>query len=100
MIRLRSKDGHELDAYLARPVGAVKGALVVALLAVAIALQTLQQSEAFSSSGRQVTARRLLPPAFRLAPLRDEGAFFGEIAKLRTRIDGERSQAKADESGR
>ena len=30
MIRLRSRDGHELDAYLARPAGAVKGGLVVA----------------------------------------------------------------------
>src|SRR5262249_44158807 len=28
MIRLRSHDGHELDAYLARPTGAVRGGLV------------------------------------------------------------------------
>lgn len=78
----------------------LKGAVVVTLLAAAIALQTLQQSEAFSNSGRRITVRRLLPPALRLAPLRDEGAFFDEIAKLRTRIDGERSQVKADDSGR
>jgi carboxymethylenebutenolidase len=30
MIRLRSRDGHELDAYLARPTGAMRGGLVVA----------------------------------------------------------------------
>jgi carboxymethylenebutenolidase len=30
MIRLKSRDGHELDAYLARPAGRVRGGLVVA----------------------------------------------------------------------
>jgi hypothetical protein len=78
----------------------LKGALVVTLLAGAIAPRTLRQSEAFSNSGRQVTSRRLMPPALRLVPLRDESAFFDEIAKLRTRIDGERSQARADDPGR
>ena len=78
----------------------LRGALVVTLLAGAIAMQALQQSEAFSNSGRQFTTRRLLPPAFRLAPLRDERAFFDQIGKLKTRIDGERSQARAEDSGR
>jgi hypothetical protein len=56
--------------------------------------------EAFSDSGRQNTARLLMPPALRLAPLRDESAFFGDIAKLRAKIDGDRSQARADEARR
>jgi hypothetical protein len=78
----------------------LKGALVTTLLASAIALQTLQQSEALSNSGRQITSRRLMPPALRLVALRDESAFFGEIAKLRAKLDAERSQARADEPGR
>jgi hypothetical protein len=78
----------------------LKGALVTTLLASAIALQTLQQSEALSNSGRQITSRRLMPPALRLLALRDESAFFGEIAKLRAKLDAERTQARADEPGR
>jgi hypothetical protein len=77
-----------------------KGALVTTLLATAIAVQTLQRSEAFSDSGRQNTASLLMPPALRLVPLRDEGAFFGEIAKLKTTLDGDRTEARADEAGR
>jgi hypothetical protein len=73
-----------------------KGALVTTLLATAIAVQTLQ----FSDSGRQNTASLLMPPALRLAPLHDEGAFFGEIAKLKTTLDGDRTEARADEAGR
>jgi len=77
-----------------------KGALVTTLLATAIAVQTLQRSEAFSDSGRQTTASVLMPPALRLAPLRDEGAFFGEIAKLKETLDGDRTEARTDEAGR
>ena len=78
----------------------LKGALVTTLLAGAIAVQALQQSEAFSDSGRQITPRRLMPPALRIAPLRDENAFFSEIRKLRDRLDGDRTQARADDAGR
>jgi FHA domain len=78
----------------------LKGALVTTLLAGAIAVQTLQQSEAFSDSGRQITSRRLMPPALRIAPLRDQDAFFDEIGKLKTRLDGDRTQARADDAGR
>jgi pSer/pThr/pTyr-binding forkhead associated (FHA) protein len=76
----------------------LKGALVAALLATAISVQALQRSEAFSDSGRQTTARQLMPPEFRLVPLRDESAFFGDIARLKERLDGDRSQARADEA--
>jgi len=77
-----------------------KGALVTALLVTAIAVQTLQRSEAFSDSGRQNTASLLMPPALRLVPLRDENAFFREIAKLKTTLDGDRTEARTDEAGR
>jgi hypothetical protein len=41
-----------------------------------------------------------MPPALRLVPLRDESAFFGEIAKLKTTLDGDRTEARTDEAGR
>jgi Inner membrane component of T3SS, cytoplasmic domain len=78
----------------------LKGTVVTALLATAIAVQTLQQSEAFSDSGRQNTTRQLMPPALRLVPLRDESAFFGKIADLKARLDGDRTETRPAEVGR
>jgi hypothetical protein len=78
----------------------LKGALVTALLAIAVAVQTLQRSEAFSDSGRQNTAHVLMPPELRAVPFRDEAAFFGEIANLKAKLDEDRAQAKPDEAGR
>ncbi len=78
----------------------VKGMLVTALLVAAIAVQTLQRSEALSLSGRQDTAHLLMPPALRLVPLRGENAFFGDVANLKARLDGDRLKAKPDEAGR
>lgn len=77
-----------------------KGALVAMLLVVAIAVQTLQRSEAFSDSGRQTTERLLMPPALRLVSLSDKGAFFGEIAKLKAKLDSDRTKARNDEAHR
>ena len=74
----------------------LKGAIVTTVLATAIAAQTLQRSEAFSDFGRQTTTRLLMPPAFRVVPVRDQGAFFGEIARLKTRIDSDRSEARPE----
>ena len=47
-----------------------------------IAVQTLQQSEVFYNSGRQATLRRLMPPALRLAPLREESVFSSAISPI------------------
>jgi pSer/pThr/pTyr-binding forkhead associated (FHA) protein len=76
----------------------LKGALVTIAFAAVVAVQTLQQSEALSDTGRQNTARRLMPPAFRLAPVRDEGAFFADLARLRAKLDGDRAKGIADEA--
>jgi FHA domain-containing protein len=78
----------------------LKGALVTVLFATIIGVQTLQQSEAFSDAGRRNTARQLFPPALRLAPVRDEGAFFADIAKLRSKLDDDRARGLADEADR
>jgi asparagine N-glycosylation enzyme membrane subunit Stt3 len=76
----------------------LKGAIMVALLVIAIAFQTLQRSEAFSDHGRQYTTHQLMPPAFRAVRLTDQNVFFGEIANLKTRLDGDRVHARPNET--
>jgi FHA domain len=73
-----------------------KGIVVAALLATALAVQTLQRSEALANSGRQGTVHVLLPPALRMVPLRDEGAFLDDITRLKTQLDEDRVQAKSN----
>jgi hypothetical protein len=41
-----------------------------------------------------------MPPKLRAVPFRDEAAFFGEIANLKTKLDRDRAQARPDEAGR
>jgi len=71
-----------------------KGVAVAALLAIAIAVQTVQRSEAVSDFGPQNTARRLLPPALHLGPVRGEGDFFAEIERLKAGLDSDRTPAR------
>jgi pSer/pThr/pTyr-binding forkhead associated (FHA) protein len=78
----------------------VKGGLVTALLATAIAVQTLQRSEAFSDFGRLTTTRLLMPPAFRAVPFQDQNAFFGDVADLKGKLDADRTKVRPDETGR
>jgi hypothetical protein len=77
----------------------LKAAGIAGLLVLVVVVQALQQSEAFYDSGRQTTSRRLLPPSLRLAPLRDESAFFAEIEQLRLRLERDREEAR-DAAGR
>ena len=77
-----------------------KGGLVLALLALAIAIQTVQQFEVINDFGRQNTVRRLLPPALRLVPVRDEKTFFTEIEQLKTQLDRDLAQARATDASR
>jgi hypothetical protein len=74
----------------------LKGALVATLFATVIGVQSVQRSEAFSDFGRQSSFGRLMPPAFRLVPLRDEGAFFGDVSNLKAKLDADRTRASAD----
>jgi hypothetical protein len=78
----------------------LKGAFVTALLITAIAVHTMQRSEAFSDYGRQYTTHQLMPPALRAIPFRDQNAFFGEIAGLKAKLDSDRIQARPAEAGR
>src|SRR5689334_4504759 len=78
-----------------------KGAVVTALLVIAVGVQTLQRSEAFSVSGRQAVAHVLMPPAFRAVRLQDQDSFFGAIANLKAKLDSDRAQAgRPGDSGR
>jgi Inner membrane component of T3SS, cytoplasmic domain len=72
-----------------------KGIAVAALFATAVAVQTLQRSEAFANSGRQSTVQVLLPPGMRMVPLRDEAAFLDDISKLKSTLDDDRAQVKS-----
>jgi len=75
----------------------LKGALVIALVALAITAQTVLRSEALSDSGRPSTFSRLMPPVLRLAPVSDENTFFAEIEGLKTMLDKDRAQARAND---
>lgn len=72
----------------------LKGAAVATLLVLAITVQTVLQSETVSDAGQQVTVRRLLPPALRLAPVRAENDFFAEIERLKAGLDRDRARAR------
>jgi hypothetical protein len=78
----------------------LKGGIVAALLAIAIGLQTLWQSEAFHDFGQQSFVIRLMPPALRLAPVRGENDFFAGVAQLKTRLDRDRLDALRDNAER
>jgi hypothetical protein len=77
----------------------LKAAVVASLLLLVIGVQTLQRSETFYEYGQQNTIRPLMPPALRLAPVRDERAFFSEIERLKTALDGDRMQARSKDAG-
>ena len=78
----------------------LKGAIVTTVLATAVAAQTLQQSEAFSESGRQNNARLLMPPALRVVPVKEEDTFFRDVGQLKARLDADRGKERAGEAGR
>jgi len=78
----------------------LKGGIVVALLAVAVGLQTLWQSETFRDFGQQSFVIRLMPPALRLAPIRAENDFFADVAHLKIRLDADRLNALHDDAER
>ena len=73
----------------------VKGGIVAGLAVVAIATQWLLESEARLNYGQESAAQQLLPTAFRLKPLRDEAAFFGDVEKLKGQLDQDRKKQAA-----
>jgi hypothetical protein len=78
----------------------LKGTIVAALMVLAIGVQTLQRSEAFSDLGRQTSTRLLLPPAFRTVSLRTPDTFFANVADLKADLEADRRQAKRSQETR
>ncbi|HUN53033.1 MAG TPA: FHA domain-containing protein [Candidatus Sulfotelmatobacter sp.] len=77
----------------------LKGAVVAALMAVALLMQTLGRSESSSEAYSQPTVvRRLLPPAFRLSPLQSEAGFFADVERLKEQLDRARAETPAGAS--
>jgi type III secretion system (T3SS) inner membrane Yop/YscD-like protein len=74
----------------------LKGGVVAALAATAIAMQTLSQSEARSGYDGQSYVRLLKPPAFRFASPRNENAFFDGVERLKGRLDRARKEESPD----
>ncbi len=70
----------------------LKGGILAGLVCLAVATQTLRQSEAGLGYGSPVTTHRLLPPSLRLAPVKSEDAFFADAQKLKKRLDRARSE--------
>lgn len=68
----------------------LKAATVASLAALAIATQTILQSDINANAPRSY-ALLLLPPALRLAPAKSEDAFFANIEKLKQKLDQDRS---------
>lgn len=68
------------------------GGVVAAMLLAAVTIQMLMQGDARSSPAA-LYVRNLLPPALRLAPVKDEAAFFGGVEALRGKIDADRAEA-------
>ncbi|CCD85771.1 hypothetical protein; putative membrane protein; putative forkhead-associated (FHA) domain [Bradyrhizobium sp. ORS 285] len=71
-----------------------KGVVVAVLLVVAIAVQSLQRSEAFANSGRPNVSHVLMPPALRLVPLREQQAFFDDLERMKAKLDADRAELK------
>lgn len=73
----------------------LKAGLVIAVLAIGIAVQLLDQSELRTGVDRQATVVRLLPPEFRLAPAQTEETFFTDIEALKSQLDNDRMEPPA-----
>jgi hypothetical protein len=75
----------------------LKGGALAALAVVAVAVQTLMQFEVQSDSSQRFSVeqsdeRRHVPPAFRLVPLQSDAAFFAGAAKLKAKLDKDRTK--------
>ena len=69
---------------------------VLLLAGAGFGTQMLTASEGPSGSPYQGAPRRLLPPAFRVAPLVDRDAFAAELAKLKPKLDTQREAESGD----
>lgn len=71
----------------------LKAAASGALAALAIALVLTTRSDAEFRTDDQRLLQNFLPPVFRLAEVKDETAFFGQVARLKSKLDRDRLEA-------
>ncbi|MBV8653330.1 MAG: FHA domain-containing protein [Alphaproteobacteria bacterium] len=70
----------------------LKGGILAALVCLAVATQTLRQSEAGFGFESRLATHRLLPPSLRLTPLKSEDTFFADVERLKKRLDHARTE--------
>lgn len=70
----------------------LKAIVVVALVALGIATQTLKLADGRATSGQPVTLQRLAPPWMRLVDAQPAAVFFDDAAKLRAGLDAARAE--------
>ena len=70
---------------------ALKAGIAVAIVALAILLQSLSRAETRATTGDTASAIMLLPPRFRLAPARSDATVFSALKDMKTSLDHDRT---------
>lgn len=73
-----------------------KAAVILPLLAAAVTAETVIEREGGAGTGQQAYLQFLMPPAFHLAPLHSENAFFADVRQLQGEIDRDRAKEPAE----
>lgn len=74
----------------------LKGAVVLALLVLAVGAQSVYLADARADIGQQSYLAHLFPSALRLAPLKPADAFFAEVEAMQAELDKDRNAAPED----
>jgi hypothetical protein len=74
----------------------IKAASVAVMALTALGLQWVAARELQKTTGSPMDMTTLLPPAMRIVPGKDEGAFFGAAGALRARLDKARTEDLKD----
>jgi hypothetical protein len=70
----------------------VSGGVVIAILAAALTVQTVERAEQRTEGDRQDMVRRLAPPMLRLAPVQSGNAFFAAVEAMKSELDTARRE--------
>jgi len=70
----------------------LKGGMAVALVALAILLQSLSRAEIRANTGDTASSILLLPPQLRLAPARSDAAMFSALKAMKASLDHDRTE--------
>ncbi len=69
----------------------LKGAISAMLVVIAIAIQLVSLTDRVGGVEEPTLMRNFMPPGFRMTALRDEAAFFGDVERLKRKLDHDRS---------